>query len=102
MRSRTKVALNSADLEICLTGGWGLSKADLLREHSEGDGSTQCEATPDSSASSVPPKAIPWSANPNTLADWHGSGSDRLSGENIDAQIRWFFENAVDREPLRP
>ena len=57
---------------------------------------------PDSDASSEPTKAIPWCANPNTPADSRGSGSDRLSGEDVDAQIRWFFENAVDREPPRP
>lgn len=53
-------------------------------------------SSPDSAASSVRTKAIPWSASPNTPADSRGSGSDRLSGEDIDAQIRWFFENAVD------
>jgi len=57
---------------------------------------------PDSTAPSKPAKAIPWSANPNTPADSRGSGGDRLSGEDVDAQIRWFFENSVDREPLRP
>jgi len=57
---------------------------------------------PDSPASSVRSKATPWSANPITPADWRGSGGDRLSGENIDAQIRRFFENTVDRELLRP
>jgi hypothetical protein len=27
---------------------------------------------------------------------------DRLSSEDLDAEIRWFFENAVEQESARP
>ena len=30
-----------------------------------------------------------------------GSGNDPLGSEEIDAQIRWFFENALERTPTR-
>jgi hypothetical protein len=30
------------------------------------------------------------------------SRSDPLSHEDIDAQIRWFFDNVVERKSLRP
>jgi hypothetical protein len=29
------------------------------------------------------------------------SACDSLSSEDIDAQIRWFFENALERKPPR-
>jgi hypothetical protein len=31
-----------------------------------------------------------------------GSGNDPLCSEEIDAQIRWFFENALQPTPPRP
>jgi len=31
-----------------------------------------------------------------------GSGNDPLSSEEIEAQIRWFFENAPEGTPPRP
>jgi hypothetical protein len=31
------------------------------------------------------------------MPDPAGSRSDRLSSKDIDAQIRWFFENALER-----
>jgi len=32
------------------------------------------------------------------IRDPLGSPSDPLSSEDIDAQIRWFFDNALDRK----
>ncbi len=36
------------------------------------------------------------------LPDPLGSRSDPLSSEDIDAQIRWFFDNARERKPKHP
>jgi len=43
-----------------------------------------------------------WSACVKTPSNPRRSGNDSLSSEDIDAQIRWFFENAIEGEPLRP
>jgi hypothetical protein len=43
-----------------------------------------------------------WVARARAIPDPLGSRSDPLSSEDIDAQIRWFFENALERKPPRP
>jgi hypothetical protein len=43
-----------------------------------------------------------WVARTPALPDPPGSRSDPLSSEDIDDQIRWFFENALERKSPRP
>lgn len=43
-----------------------------------------------------------WSAHLETPSGPRRAGSDQLSSEDIDAQIRWYFENVLEGEPLRP
>jgi hypothetical protein len=41
-------------------------------------------------------------ARPSAIQNPLGSRGDPISSENIDAQIRWFFENALERKPPNP
>jgi len=43
-----------------------------------------------------------WVARAPAIPDPLGSQSDPLSSEDIDDQIRWFFENALERKAPRP
>jgi hypothetical protein len=43
-----------------------------------------------------------WSAHLKTPSSPRRAGSDPLSSEDIDAQIRWYFENVLEGETLRP
>ena len=46
--------------------------------------------------------AIQSTNNPTTPSNPRESGHDPLCSEDIDAQIRWFFEHAVQQERLSP
>jgi hypothetical protein len=43
-----------------------------------------------------------WSAHLESPSSPRRVGSDPLSSEDIDAQIRWYFENVLEGETLRP
>ena len=56
----------------------------------------------ETSALSGSARGTQWSAPSNAPANSREARRDPLGSENIDAQIRWFFENAPERDPLRP
>jgi hypothetical protein len=55
-----------------------------------------------SSAFTASPRATTAPTHPTILPNPRETGSDPLGSDNIDAQIRWFFENALKSEQLRP
>jgi hypothetical protein len=56
------------------------------------------ESSASSSSASAPQSPVHLTTPSNPRA----TQGDPLCSENIDAQIRWFFENVLERERLSP
>ncbi len=63
------------------------------------------ESSASSSSASAPQSPVHLTTSPvhlTTPSNPRATQGDPLCSENIDAQIRWFFENVLERERLSP
>jgi hypothetical protein len=89
-------------LAKCATAPTGRYRESTLMAHTQFGGKEIMSSCQESSAFPGSANRTQSPAHPTAPSNPRETRSDPLCGENIDAQIRWFFENALERERLRP